>query len=199
MHSAGGSVSRDRGPGQRDAELVGGAGPGPWPPASPCPVGVGDRDPQHTRPAAARAGETGEGRGGRRPNGGGPVLARFRPGERGAAAARQRLRDALGEGGGQRPRGGSCCAGPERAGEAVGHGSPVPPGVTAYHVLRLWGWRRQTSRGEEDGPEQGGGGASGGAGRANLARGGGPQHGEAGWGWVVLRTNLARGGGASAR
>lgn len=75
----------------------------------------------------------------------------------------QRVRNALGKGGGRSPRSGRCCAGPEREGEDVDCGSSVPPGVstergrgTAGLVLQLWGQRRQTSRGEEDCSEQGG-------------------------------------------
>ncbi|XP_027444068.2 regulator of nonsense transcripts 3A isoform X4 [Zalophus californianus] len=121
--------------------------------------------------------------------GGGPVLATFRPG-REAAATSRRVRDALREGGSGRLRGSRCCAGPERERKAVGCGSPVPPGVAAARtrgatslVLRLWGRYRQTSRGEEDGSEQGGdpaatsqphqgaaGGAAAPAARARLLR-----------------------------
>lgn len=51
---------------------------------------------------------------------------------------------------------------PEREGKAVGRGSPVSPGVAAARtrgatsvVLGLRGRHLQTSRGEENGPEQG--------------------------------------------
>lgn len=125
---------------------------------------------------------TGRGSGGGGKRGGVvPVIARFRPG-REAETVPRRVRDALREGGGRRPRGCRCCAGPEREGEAVGRGSPVPPGVAAARtrgatslVLRLRGRHLQTSRGEENGPEQGGEGA----GQISLARGGGSSTGEA--------------------
>lgn len=73
------------------------------------------------------------------------------------------VRDALGEGGGRRPRRGRCCAEPGREGEDVRRGSSRPPGVApargraaARLVLQLCRQRGQTSRGEEDGLEQGG-------------------------------------------
>lgn len=106
----------------------------------------------------------------------------------------RRLRNALGEGEDRRPRG-SRCAGLELEGEAVGCRNPVPSGVTSCLVLRLWGRGRQTSRGENDVSEQGGGGARD-EGRVRMRPGSKPREKK---GRCIQQSGGARGRGGSGK